>query len=97
MTNARPDSRATTRVVDPAFLQFLTDRLAEEVVAATHRRQSASSGSADVADRGVQMLDELVATLDRGETPDQMSLDLLSVAYHRHPEFRVEWNRWLQA
>jgi hypothetical protein len=97
MTDARPDSATTTGAVDPAFLEFLTDRLAEEVVAATHRRQSASTESADVAERGVRMLDELVATLDRGETPDQMSLDLLRVAYHRHPEFRPEWNRWLRA
>jgi hypothetical protein len=97
MTDARPDSPATTVAVDPAFLQFLTDRLAEEVVAAAHRRETASAESADVADRGVRILDELVATLDRGESPDQMSLDLLRVAYARHPEFRKEWNRWLQA
>ena len=67
---------------DPAFLAFLRDRLAEE-----SRRTTPGQ-------RGTEVLAEVLRSLETGGRPDQMSLDLLTVAYARHPEFRTEWNRW---
>jgi hypothetical protein len=93
---------------DPAFLAFLHARLAEETSEATRRVANAwdptasnASPGAELdpmhAERGLWLLRELLTALEAGETPDQMSQDLLVAAYARHPEFRPEWNRWRQA
>ena len=77
--------------MDPAFARFLADRLSEEALAAHERADGVSSSG------GVRLLHELLWDLEQGNPPDQMSLDLMVVAYARHPEFRPEWNRWRSA
>ena len=79
---------------DPAFLAFLTDRLAEERIDAASRRATAGPEEAERAARGLRMLDQLVHDLERGRTPDRMTLGLLTLAYADRPDFRSEWNRW---
>jgi hypothetical protein len=91
--------------IDPAFLAFLRDRLAEDMAQADRRAANAWDPTAhpespganldpEQAERGLLLLRELLAGLEVGRTPDQMSRDLLVAAYSRHPEFRPEWNRW---
>jgi hypothetical protein len=90
---------------DPAFLDFLRARLAEDMGQADRRVANAwdptahpgSPGAAldpAQAERGLLMLREVLTDLEAGEVPDQMSQDLLVAAYARHPDFRPEWNRW---
>ena len=88
MTNTSPPTE------DPAFLAFLTDRLAEERADAATRYTTASPDEGEQAERGLRMLDNLVQDLEQGRTPDQMTIGLLTVAYARRPDFRREWSRW---
>lgn len=83
-----------SEAVDRDFLDFLFQRLSEETIAATHRRQTTTPEAAAHAERGLRFLDELVRGLKRGEMPDHLSLGLLTVAYSTHPDFRPAWNRW---
>jgi hypothetical protein len=83
--------------VDEGFLAFLLERLGEEVVAANARRHAAETTAPPVTERGLQLLEELVRGLESGEVPDHMSLGLLTVAYHDHPDFLRRWNRWSAA
>ena len=83
--------------VDEGFLTFLLERLGEEVVAANARRHAAETIAPLVTERGLQLLEELVRGLENGEAPDHLSLGLLTVAYHDHPDFRRRWNRWTPA
>jgi hypothetical protein len=91
--------------IDPEFVEFLRARLAEDLGHADRRVANAwdptahpdSPGAAldpRHAERGLMMLREVLAGLEAGEAPDQMSQDLLVAAYSRHPDFRTEWNRW---
>ena len=91
--------------IDPAFLAFLRERLATELVQADRRAANAWDPTADSAspgadldpehaERGLGFLRGLVSDLEAGKTPDQMSRDLLVAAFSRHPDFRPEWNRW---
>jgi DNA-binding MarR family transcriptional regulator len=77
---------------DAEFLAFLSERLTEEIISATHRRMSGGAAG-DGPDPGLQLLDELVRTLRRGELPDDTTLQLLTTAYCEHPDFRTEWRR----
>ena len=77
---------------DPEFLAFLSERLTEEVIAATHRRTTAADPDGRI-ERGLAVLDELLGQLSRGELPDDTSLQLLTRAYAEHPQFRAEWRR----
>jgi len=88
MTNPSPPTE------DPAFLAFLTDRLAEERADAASRYTTANPDEAEQAERGLRMLDNLVQDLQQGRTPDRMTIGLLTVAYARRPDFRREWSRW---
>ena len=88
MTSTDPPSE------NPAFLAFLSDRLAEERAEAASRSESASPAEAEQTERGLRMLDTLVRDLEQGRTPDRMTLGLLTVAYARRPDFRREWSRW---
>ncbi|MGD9960846.1 hypothetical protein [Nocardioides sp.] len=90
-------TREPRAAVSPAFLAFLLDRLTEEIIAATYRRQTATGPSVEAAERGLRLLDELILGLKRGEAPDHMSLGMLTVAYGDHPDFRASWNRWTPA
>ena len=74
--------------MDPAFTAFLRERLTEEAAAAQSR------DGHDRPEGGRALLHEILWDLEQGNPPDQMSLDLLVVAYARHPDFRPEWNRW---
>ena len=91
--------------VDPAFLEFLRARLAEDMAHADRRAANAWDPTAhphspgagldpDQAERGLAFLREVLSGLEAGKSPDQMSQDLLVAAYSRHPDFRPEWNRW---
>jgi hypothetical protein len=91
--------------IDPEFLTFLRNRLAEDMAQADRRAANAWDPTAhpespganldpEQAERGLLLLRELLAGLEVGRTPDQMSRDLLVAAYSRHPDFRPEWNRW---
>jgi hypothetical protein len=84
----------TNPTEDPAFLSFLTDRLSEERAAAASRCKTASREEAEQIERGLRMLDSLVQDLERGRTPDRMTIGLLTVAYARRADFRREWSRW---
>jgi hypothetical protein len=90
---------------DPAFLEFLRARLADDMGHADRRAANAWDPTAHPdspgagldpaqAERGLTMLREVLADLEAGKVPDQMSQDLLVAAYSRHPDFRPEWNRW---
>jgi hypothetical protein len=91
--------------IDPAFLEFLRARLAEDMAHADRRAANAWDPTAhpdspgarldpDQAERGLTMLREVLSDLEAGKVPDQMSQDLLVAAYARHPDFRPQWNRW---
>jgi len=71
--------------LDSAHVGFLIARLNDEIEAARTRRGD---------DRGLRLMVELRSELDSGQRSDQMSIDLLTVAYSRHPDFRLDWNRW---
>src|SRR3954464_4826849 len=77
---------------DAAFLEFLSERLTEEIVATTHRRLTSSDPEARI-DPGLEVLNELLQVLRRGELPDDTTLQLLTQAYGGHPDFRQEWRR----
>ncbi len=81
--NALPDGEA--------FLAFLHDRLCEEVLAATHRRASGTGPAPEVAERGLRMLDELILDIKYGRPLDRVSMQLLALAYQKHPDFRPDW------
>lgn len=96
---------APTSPLDPAFLAFLRDRLAEELPEADRRAANAWDPTAEPtspgaeldpeqAERGLGFLRGLLHDLDAGKSLDQMSRDLLVAAFSRHPDFRPEWNRW---
>jgi len=88
MTSQDPSSE------DPAFLAFLSDRLAEERAEAASRSETASPEEAEQTARGLRLPDTLVHDLEQGRTPDRMTIGLLTVAYARRPDFRREWSRW---
>ncbi|CCH79873.1 hypothetical protein BN12_610015 [Nostocoides japonicum T1-X7] len=79
------------RPVDPEFILFLHDRLCEEVVAATRRRETATPDQVEGAERGLRLLDELVGDIRAGRLIDSMSRRLLALAYGDHRDFRPEW------
>lgn len=94
-----------TAPLDPAFLEFLRTRLAEDMAYADRRAANAWDPTAHPdspgagldpahAERGLVLLREVLSDLEAGKVPDQMSRDLLVAAYSRHPDFRAEWNRW---
>lgn len=91
--------------LDEAHVAFLVARISDEIDAALARRNAGHAeeperepgrGTTGLTrtDEGLRVLTELRTTLQQGQTPDQMSIDLLTVAYSRHPEFRASWNRW---
>ena len=75
---------------DEAFLGFLSERLTEEIICATHRRETAANSSSGT-NAGLQLMDDLVLSLQRGALPDDTTLQLLVRAYAAHPDFRAEW------
>jgi hypothetical protein len=77
---------------DEEFLSFLSERLTEEVIAVTRRRECATDPEAHV-ERQLAVLDELLRRLRSGDLPDDTTLQLLTQAYAGHPEFREEWRR----
>ncbi len=77
--------------LDPELVLFLHDRLCEEVLAATRRRETAEPDQVEHAERGLRMLDELIGDIRHGRALDRTSLRLLALAYGRHPQFRPEW------
>lgn len=94
-----------TAPIDPEFLAFLRERLAQDMAHADRRAANAwdptahpdSPGaglSPEHAERGLSLLREILSDLEAGKVPDQMSRDLLVAAYARHPDFRQSWNRW---
>ena len=84
--------RAITRTLDGMqFLAFLHDRLNEEILAATYRRQTGTGPDPEVAERGLRLLDELVLDIKTGRGIDPVSLKLLTLAYRDHPDFRPSW------
>lgn len=74
-----------------AFVAFLHERLREEIAAATSRRRTAVGEQADIVDRGLGLLNELISDIDHGRKLDQTSVRLLTLAYRKHPQFRREW------
>ena len=80
-----------TRGLDPELVLFLYDRLREEVLSATRRRETAAPDQVGQAERGLRLLDELVLDIKYGRALDRTSLRLLAAAYGRHPDFRTHW------
>ncbi len=93
LLHQRDDEPATTGPgePDPALLDFLHDRLCEEIITATWRRDSAIGEQAEAAERGLALLNELVLDLKHGRGIDSTSLKLLALAYGKDPRFRPEW------
>lgn len=94
MTSSTLHHQPAASAVDRDFLDFLFERLSEETIAASYRRQTATPEATAHAERGLRFLDELVRGLKRGEAPDHMTLGLLTVAYRTHPDFHPTWSRW---
>ncbi len=76
------DRDSTT--LHPAQADFLVARLSEELDAALLR---------PFDERGLRVLADLRATITSNQEADRMSIDVLTVAYAGHPEFRTDWNQ----
>lgn len=63
---------------DPDFAAFMTARLTEELDRTTGERR-------------LQVLRDVLAELDGGRLPDDVTLQLLATAYAEHPDFRSRW------
>ena len=74
---------------DEVFHDFLTRRLREERCAAERRTLTRSGPTTSLP--ALELLDELIAGLDRGVLPDETSLQVLTTAYDAHPDFRDAW------
>lgn len=81
--------------LDEEFAGFVSERLTEEVVAATYRREHTGVGPEDDerAERGLRLLHDLLLDLELGVLPDDVTLQLLTRAYASHPEFQARWSR----
>lgn len=81
--------------LDEEFAAFVSERLTEEVLAATLRRlhgEHAPGSPAEArADAGLRLLDGLLLDLRVGVLPDDVTLQLLVRAYAAHPDFRPRW------
>lgn len=81
--------------LDDEFAAFVSERLTEEVVAATVRRQHADhvpGGPEDQrAEAGLRVLHDLLLDLQVGVLPDDVTLGLLTRAYAAHPDFLPRW------
>lgn len=91
--DTQTDRLPHSRDLDPAFLDFLHDRLCEEILAATRRRELSDwdGERAEIAERGLRLLDELTLDIKHGRPSDPMMLGLLRLCFGKHPEFRPEW------
>lgn len=81
-------SRVSARLTDPAFLAFLRARREEEAAAAA----SAGPDRAARLNAGLALLDEHIANVEAGRDLEFVQLELLKIAYSRHPDFRPEWH-----
>lgn len=81
--------------LDDAFAAFVSERLTEEIVAATFRREHADhapGGPEDQrAEAGLRVLHDLLLDLQVGVLPDDVTLGLLTRAYASHPDFLPRW------
>lgn len=81
--------------LDEEFAAFVSERLTEEVVAATFRREHAGHAPGGPDDRraeaGLRVLHDLLLDLQVGAVPDDVTLGLLARAYAAHPDFRPRW------
>lgn len=77
---------------DEEFLSFLSERLTEEVIGVTRRRECSADPDARV-ERQLALLDELLRQLEAGDLPDDTTLQLLTQAYADHPDFQQDWRR----
>jgi hypothetical protein len=59
--------------------QFLTDRLTEDLARATTAAH-------------VEVIDDLVGVLARGQLPDRWELRIMLFGYGGHPDFDPAWN-----
>ncbi len=75
---------STPTSLHPAQADFLAARLSEELDAALLR---------PLNERALRTLADLRATITCNEEADQMSIDVLTVAYAGHPEFRTDWTQ----
>ncbi len=74
---------ASRRYLDPAQADFLVARLGEKIAAATTR---------PCPQRGVFMMIELRTAIESRQELDWTSIDILMLAFARHPGFRTQWS-----
>jgi len=74
----------TPTSLHPAQADFFVARLSEELDAALLRPFNK---------RALRMLADLREAITSRQEPDQMSIDILTVAYAGHPEFRTDWHQ----
>ena len=72
-------------------LEFLTQRLVEELAQLWERDASVGSDSRPGLAAQVAVLDDLLTTLDRGDLPVSSELRILLHAYGAHPEYDPMW------